>query len=141
MSYFLSKVRFEKMLENGMQKTVTEQYLFNALSFTEAEARTVEELTPFITGEFKVQDISRTNYAEIFRDESGDKWYKVKCNFITLDERSGIEKKQANYYLVQASDIDNAKTNFATMMKGTLADYEVEAVIETKIMDVYDVLL
>lgn len=134
---FLTKIRFEKMLESGMQKMVTEQYLVDALSFTEAEARIIEKITPFISGEFFVQDISRTNISEVQFNEGGDKFYKVKCNFIVIDERTAIEKKQAHYYLVQASNIDDAKKYFSEMMKGTLADYEVEAVSETKIMDVF----
>ena len=49
-TWFECKIRYEKVVENGMQKKVTEPYLVDALSFTEAEARIIEEMTPFISG-------------------------------------------------------------------------------------------
>src|SRR3712207_3071055 len=91
----------------GMQKKVTEPYLVDALSFTEAEARIIEEMTPFITGEFTVSDIKRANYSELFAsdEESADRWFKCKLIFITLDEKSGAEKKTSTQVLVQAADL------------------------------------
>lgn len=65
-NWFISKVAYEKMLENGMQKRVVEPYLVDALSYTEAEARTIEELRPYITGEFTIADITRKKIAELF---------------------------------------------------------------------------
>ena len=95
-TWFECKVKYDKMTEDGSQKTVTEPYLVDALSFTEAEARITEEITPFISGEFKVTAVKRTNTAEIFWKEGGDKWYKVKVNFCTIDEKTGKEKKTPN---------------------------------------------
>ena len=94
-TWFECKIRYEKVMENGMQKKVTEPYLVDALSFTEAEARIIEEMTPFISGEFTVSDIKRANYSELFPsdEESADRWFKCKLIFITLDEKSGAEKK------------------------------------------------
>ena len=134
---FECKVKYDKMLETGIQKTVNEPYLVDALSFTEAEARIIEEITPFISGEFSVSAVKRTNISEIFWDETGDKWYKVKTNFITIDEKSAVEKKTASYILVQASDFKNALDNFMEGMKGTLADFEIASIVETPLMDVY----
>ena len=96
-TWFEGKIRYEKVAENGMNKKVTEPYLVDALSFTEAEARFIEEVTPFITGEFTVTDIKRANYSEIFpsEEEAADKWYKCKLYFITIDDKSGAEKKTA----------------------------------------------
>jgi len=74
-TWFKCKIRYDKVMENGMNKKVTEPYLVDALSFTEAEARIIEEMTPFISGEFTVADISRVNYSELFENEKGDKWY------------------------------------------------------------------
>ena len=90
-TWFLTKIRYEKVMENGMQKKVTEPYLVDALSFTEAEARIIEEVTPFISGEFTVSDISRAHYSEIFTSEedSADKWFAGRLAFTTLDEKSG----------------------------------------------------
>ena len=131
------KVKYDKMTEDGSQKTVTEPYLVDALSFTEAEARITEEITPFISGEFKVTAVKRTNTAEIFWKEGGDKWYKVKVNFCTIDEKTGKEKKTPNYMMVQAIDFKDAYDVFMEGMKGTMADFEISQIVETMIMDVY----
>lgn len=131
------RVRYERMMENGVVKKVTEPYLADALSCTEAEARVTEKLTPFISGEFRVTAVTITKISEIFWDETGDKFYKVKVNFVTLDEKSGTEKKSANFILVQASSFRQAYDNFIDGMKNTMADYEIEQICETKIMDVY----
>ena len=91
-TWFEVKIRYEKVAENGMQKKVTEPYLFDALSFTESEGKCIEEMTPFISGEFTVSDIKRANYSEIFfsEEESADRWFKCKLVFITLDEKENI---------------------------------------------------
>ena len=138
-TWFEGKIRYEKIADNGMNKKVTEPYLVDALSFTEAEARLIEEMTPFISGEFTVSDIKRANYSEVFPSdaEEADKWYKCKLMFITLDEKSGAEKKNATHILVQAADFREAVKRVDECMKGTLADYEIASVQETAIMDVY----
>lgn len=136
-NWFESKVTFEKMLENGMQKKVTEPYLFDALSWTEAEARTIEELTPFISGEFTIADIKRAKLSEIFFYANGDRFFKAKVQFITLDEKSGAQRKTSVNMLVQANDIDQAHEVLKKGMEGTLADWECASMVETKIMDVY----
>ena len=136
-TWFECKVRYDKTLENGMQKKVTEPYLVDALSFTEAEARIIKEITPFINGEFEIADIKKAKINEMFFDETGDKWYRCKVNFITLDEKSGNEKKTASTILVQASDLAKALEGLVQGMLGTLADYEISAISETQIMDVY----
>lgn len=120
-----------------MQKRVNEPYLVDALSFTESEARIIKEMEPFISGEFQVSSIKRVNYSELFDTFDGDLYYDCKINFITLDERSGSEKKTAVHILVRAGSLDEAKTNLHEGMKGTLADYTIESIKETKIMDVY----
>ena len=137
--YYEVKARSEKTMEDGMQKKVKETYLFDAMSFSEAEARAVEELAPFATGEFVVTDIKRAGYTEPFPSDApeADKWYAVRINFITLDERSGKEKKTKAEYLVQAAEINHARTSFIEGMKGTLADYEIVSIKETPILDVY----
>lgn len=135
--WFKTSVRFDKMLENGTVKKVTEPYLVDALSFTEAEARIIEEVTPYISGEFTVSAVKKSKIAEIFWDESGDRWYQVKVAFITIDEKTAAEKRTASVIMVQASDFDNALANFKDGMKGTMADFEIISIAETNIMDVY----
>ena len=113
--------------------------MVDALSFTEAEARIIEEMTPYITGEFTVSDIKRANYSELFMsdEDSADRWFKVKLIFITLDEKSGAEKKSSTYVLVQAADLRDAIKKLDEGMKGTMDDYQIGMVQETPLMDVY----
>lgn len=138
-TWFECKIRYEKTMDNGMNKKVTEPYLVDALSFTEAEARIIEEMTPFISGEFTVSDIKLANYSELFpcEEDSADRWFKCKLYFITLDEKSGAEKKTATNVLVQAADLRDAVNKLDEGMKGTMADYQIASVAETAIMDVY----
>lgn len=153
-------VRFDKMMENGMVKKVTELYLVDALTFTEAEARIISEVTPFISGEFDVVTIKRTKYSEIVFDgynlnsktdaqvqkltransrasELADKWFDGKINFILVDEKTGKEKKQDVHYIINAGSINAAHNTLVYHMKGTMADYEIVKLDETRIMDVY----
>lgn len=138
-TWFTCKIRYEKMQENGMIKKVTEAYLMDALSYTEAEARIIEEMSSIITGEFTVADITRANYSELFwsDEEAADIWFKCKLYFITLDEKSGAEKKTSTQVLVQAADLRDAVKKLDEGMKGTMADYLIASVSETPIMDVY----
>lgn len=135
--WFECKVRYDKMQENGMVKKVNEPYLVDALSFTEAEARIIDEMKPFISGEFSISAVKKTKVSEIFFDETADRYYMVKVNFITLDEKSGVEKKSASFILTQASDFEGALRRFEEGMKGSAADYEIASIAETPLMDVY----
>lgn len=136
-NWFECKVSYERMLENGMQKKVTEPYLVDALSFTEAESRIIEEIRPYITGEFTIADIKRARFSEIFFNEHGDRYYRIKVYFITLDEKSGAEKKTAVQMLAQASDLKTAIAVLEEGMKGTMADYTIASVTETALVDVF----
>lgn len=136
-NWFECKVSYEKMMENGMQKKVTEPYLVDALSFTEAEARIIKEIRPYITGEFTVATVGRKKISELFFNENGDKFYRIKVYFITLDEKSGNEKKTAATMLAQASTLKEAIEVLEEGMKSTLSDYTIASVSETKIMDVF----
>lgn len=135
--WFEYKVRYDKMQENGMVKKINEPYLVDALTFTEAEARIVEEMKPFISGEYSISSEKKTKISEIFFNEGGDRYYLVKVNFITLDEKSGAEKKTATLILVQASDFEDALKNFLEGMKGTMGDFEIASIVETPLMDVF----
>ena len=137
-NWFECKVSYEKTIaETGIMKKVTEPYLVDALSFTEAEARIIEEITPFMSGEFAVAGIRRVRYAEIFFNEDADRYYRCKVNFITLDEKSGMEKRTAQAMLVQASSLKDALDRLNEGMKNTLADWEVVAIADTPLMDVF----
>lgn len=131
-------VCYERTMENGMTKKVTELYLVDALSFAEAEGRITNEMEPYISGDFDVVTIKRTNISEIVEGLStADKWFKVKLMYITIDEKTGKEKKQAVHFIVRASDINNAHICVVEHMKGSVMDYEIATLDETKIMDLF----
>lgn len=144
-TWFEAKLRYEKMVADGTEKKVTESYLIDAMSFTEAEAKTIKEAQEFISGEFTVTAIKRANYSEVWMDESEVyddkaapfKFFKGKVVFITLDERTAKESKTSIYVLVEAQDLQDAKDRIVEKMKGTMADYQIESVSETKIVEVY----
>ena len=140
-SWFECKARYDKMMENGAMKKVTEPYMVDALTFTEAEARIIEELTPFVSGEFSISAVKKTKISEIFWDDRADKWYLVKVAFITIDEKTAAEKKSISQILVAGSDFKGAYDNFMEGMKGTMADFDIVSITETAIMDVYKVKL
>ena len=133
------KIKYEKTMENGLLKKVTEPYLVDAINFTEAEKRMIEEMAPFMHGEFQVDDIKRVKIAELFESskQEDDKWFKCKLSFIIIDEKSGKEKKATNLVLVKAINIKTALASLEEGMKTTQIDYEVTAIQETPIMDVF----
>ena len=139
-NWFICKIRYEKVMEDGLQKKVTEQYVVDAMSFSEAEARIIEEMSHYISGEFDVVEIDRCVFKEIFFSDAdiADKWYKSKLHFITIDEKTEKEKRTAVYYLVQGSSLENARKNIDEVMGGTMIDYVISGVNETKIMDVFE---
>jgi hypothetical protein len=158
--YFLVKVKFEKTAEDDKIVKVSELYLVDALSFTECEARITKEMQPFISGEFEVAEIRKKNYSEIVKAYYGinaieaeankmlksnipnsteaDKWFECKLNFITLDEEKGVEKKTPVFMLVHANTVNSAHDSLIEHMHGSMADYTIEGVKETKIIDVYE---
>ena len=136
-NWFECKVTYEKMMENGMQKKVTEPYLVDALSFTEAEARIIEEIQPYITGDFTIKTVSKAKISETFFNDKGDRFYKFKVNYITLDEKSGMEKKTAVKMIAQARNLKEAISVLEEWMNSTTCDYSIAEVKETMLMDVF----
>lgn len=139
-NWFECKIRYEKTMEDGLQKKVTESYTVDALSFTEAEQRIMEEMSSYISGEFEVADIKKASYKEIFfsDQELADRWYKAKLQFITIDEKTEKEKRSNVNFLVQAGTLNGAVKNIDEAMGGTMIDYSIAAVNETTLMDVFE---
>jgi hypothetical protein len=136
MNWFECKVSYEKMDVNGVVKKVTERYLIEGISCTDAEAQIIDYLKPYISGDFAVTGIKCTRLSGLFFCDDGDRFYGVKVFLVTLDERSGAEKKTAMQMLAKASTVRDALDVVEEGMKGTLADYEIASVGETAIMDV-----
>ena len=137
--WFECKIAYEKVMEDGLQKKVSESYVVDALSFTEAEKRIMEEMSSYISGEFTIKDIKIAPYKEIFfsDEELADRWYKAKLEFITIDEKTEKEKRSAVNYLVQAGTLKGAVGNIESVMGTTMIDYVIASVTETKLMDVF----
>ena len=119
-NWFQCKVKYDRNAEDGSITKVNEAYLIDALSFTEAEERINEEMKPFISGEFLVADIKRARIAELFENESGDRWYRSKVYFISLDEEKGVEKRIAATMFAQASTLREAVDVIERGMKNRL---------------------
>lgn len=139
-NWFEIKVRYDKTQEDGQQKKVTETYVVDALSFGEAEERISKEMSQYIEGEFEVKAITPASYNEIFFSHNDDQslWYKVKLDFLTIDERTENEKRKRITYLVQGNNLDKAKKNTEEIMNGTMIDYVIASIVETKILDVFE---
>ena len=138
--WFECKLEYDKMQEDGTTKRVKgEAYLVNAIRCSEAEDRLIEEMKSYISREFMVTDIKRVKYGEIFftEDDAADRYFKIKLLFITLDEKTGAEKKTTQNVLVQASDLRDAVARLGEGMKGSMMDYTIAAVAESPYMDIY----
>lgn len=137
--YFEAGVRYDKMMDNGVVKTVTELYIIDAVSFTETEARITKEMVPYINGEFRVVKEKITNIEEVIttEDPTADRFYKVKHNILTVDEKTGKEKRTPMYLLFQASSNDDARDRYYAYIKTWMADCELDTIAETKYMDYY----
>ena len=137
--YYEVKIQYQKMQEDGREKKVTEQYVVEALSFTEAESRIIEEMTPFIDGDFDVVSEKIAPYNEILLSDSysDDKWFVSKVAFITIDEKTEKEKKQTFRYLVQAATSELALDYTKEMFSHGMSDYSIEAVQDTPTLDVF----
>jgi len=138
--WFVCKIRYEKTMEDGLQKKVTEQYVIDAISFTEAEERITREMSSYISGEFDVRDITLAPFREVFftDDTSADRWFKAKLTFITIDEKTEKEKRTNVNYLVQASSFNGAVKNIDEVMGSTMIDYRIASVAETQVYDVFE---
>lgn len=135
-----TKLRYGKVMENGAVKKVTEAYLVDALSFTEAESRIIEEMKPHISGDFEVKAVKKAKIADIFPSDNGGWWYKVRAVIISIDEKTGAEKLSPHDFMVEAGDIEEAISGFKSEIN-LMVDYKIAGVTETAIMDVFPVKL
>ena len=137
--FYEVKIQYQKTLENGKEKKVTEQYVVEALSFTEAESRIAEEMLPYTDGDLDVVSEKIAPYNEIFLSDNStdDKWFVSKVGFITLDEKTAKEKKQTFRYLVQAGTSELAMYYTKEMFSHGMSDYIIESVQDTPTLNVF----
>lgn len=136
-TWFECKAKYVKIDENGREKKVTEPYLLDAVSFSEAESRIYKELETMVSGEFTVIKIAKTNIAEIIPSEDGDRWFRAKVSFITIDEEKSKEKRTSQYVLVLAKTVKDGYEKVVENMQGMMADFEIAQVTESTIIDVF----
>ena len=139
-TWFECKIRYEKTMEDGLPKKVSEVYVVDALSFSEAEERIMEEMLPYNLVDIEIMDVKIAPYREIFfaDDNLADQWFKAKLSFITIDERTDKEKRTSMMYLVNAGNISSAINNIDEVMSGTMIDYVATSISATKIFDVFE---
>lgn len=137
--YFEVKIQYQKMLEDGKEKKVTEQYVVESFSFTEAESRITEEMSAYINGEFDVVSEKIAAYSEIILSDKSDddKWFISKVSLITLDEKTAKEKKQTFRYLVQADTSETALEYTKKLFDSSMSDYTIDAVQDTPTIEVF----
>ena len=137
--WFTCKIKYDKVGDEGLMTKVQETYMVDALSFTEAEKRFIEEMEPYMSGEFEVTDIKKTKVSEIFESEDSlaDKWYKSNVALITIDEKSAKEKRTNCPMYIQAANINDALSNLLKGMAGTMGDFVITNLAETPIMEVF----
>lgn len=141
MSYIETAARYEKMSEDGKVKKVTERFLVDALSCTEAESRTIEELTPYVSGDLEVTANKKVNIAEVLGDKEADKFYLAKVAFVTIDERTAKEKKTVSQWLIGGTDFNDAYEVVLREINKCMADIEIQSLSETAIREFYPVKL
>ena len=136
--YYEVSIKFDKTQEDGLIKNVTEKYLVEAVSFTEAETRASDYIKDYVSGEYDICAIKRLKVTQLFysSDSRADRWYSAKLSFITLDEKRGTEKKISQLVMVLAVDFDDARSSIQKGMEGTLGDWEQAQLKETNILDV-----
>lgn len=136
MKYFITTVAYNKTFDNGIIKGVKEQYLVDAMTFTEAEARITDEMMQYAKEDFKVESIVKPRIESLFTEEDAEKFYKVKLRFITINEKTAEEMYRNSTYMVQANDFAAAYERINKEYKTSCLDYEVTSIVETPIIDI-----
>ena len=136
--WFECKVRYDKTCEDGLIKSTNAHYLVDAFSFTEAEKRFIAEIEQFTSGDYTITDIKRAKIAEVVEsnDSLADHWFKAKIATLSIDEKTGDEKRTGHMILVQAIDLRDTVKNIDKAMSNSMEDYVIVSVTETKILDV-----
>lgn len=138
--WFETSVKYDKMGDAGTPVTVKETYSLESFTFTEAEETIAEELKVYISGEFDVVDMKKAPYKEVFFSENpaDDKWYKVKAQFIIIDEKTEKEKFSTVTYLVQSNSLQNAVKGICEVLDKGMQDWKLSSITETKLLDVFE---
>lgn len=135
-TWFTVKVKYTKQLENGDFKRVTEPYLIAAMTFTDAEMRTQEELASSIRGEVNVTSIAKTDYHDIFYYEDSDTWYKCKITYEGVTEDSEKPKKVTQNFLITAQSVKEAYERLQESLSTLMVDFIIPSITVSPIVEV-----
>lgn len=135
-TWFLVKVKYAKENEEGLLKSVTEHYLVDATSFSEAEALIYDKVGDMIRGDFKITHESQSNIVDVFEYPDSDIWHKCKITYL-IEEESGKEKKVTQYMIVTAKDVKEAYDRIQESLSNMLVSFRVPEITETPIKEVY----
>ncbi len=136
-NWFEVKTKFLKIDDDGRERKVSETYLVDAVTCTEAEARAIKELTQYIRGDINIGKVVTSNIVEIFPHEDGEWWFKAKISIVTIDESAGKEKKVNNYFLVAADNIKQAIERLEEGLAYILVPYQITSIALSQIADVF----
>ena len=135
--WFLCKVKYAKETEDGLLKSISEQYLVDAVSFTEAEAILYDRLGSQIRGDFQVTGISKSNIVDVFYYEDTETWYKCKITYMIADGENGKEKKVTQYMVVTAEDVKQAFDRIQESLSNMLVSFRVPDITESPIVEIF----
>jgi hypothetical protein len=135
--WFKCTVQYVKIDDDGRERKVSEPYLVDAVSYTDAEARITKQCSEMISGEFVVKQITQTNIIEILPNENGGWFYTGKISIVTIDEKAGKEKKINESFLIEADDFKGALKAFETGLSYILVPYEITYLAVSNIVDVF----
>ena len=136
-NWFTCVVKYTRHGADGVEEKTTDQLLLDAYTYTEAEARLVGIVTDVCTGPFEVQSITKSNYAEVVRWDTGDKWFRIKVALTSFDARSGKERESNQFFLFSADDVKDAFDKTREFLKGSGIGFVIPAINYTKICLLY----
>lgn len=132
-NYFEVKAKVKRTDERtGKEKRVSEQYLVDALSFTEAESKTTTYLDER-AGDFSIVSIKKSNAEELLKGEE-EKYYLAKIEFKETDEKGKVKTSKTNI-LLTADSPDQALSKVKDHTSDWMTDNELIVLQETSILD------
>lgn len=135
--WFKCVAQYIKIDDDGRERRVSEAYLVDAVSYTDAEARIIAQVATMVRGAFVVKQITQTNIIEIFPNENGGWFYTGKISIVTIDENAGKEKKISKSFLIAADDIQQALKRLNEGLSYILVPYEITSLSVSNIVDVF----
>lgn len=135
-TWFESKVSYPGLDDNGKEKLIKETIAVESSTFTSAEQLVMENYTNASILTLKIAKYRDVLFCE--KDDADCRWFRIKVQFVTLDEVTAKEKKTNAIYLVQQTGISEARMEVLNLLKGGISDYTIVKIEETPISDVLE---